>query len=261
MARIEHQDLAELAGLAQDALREASSIIRTEIGAGGERTAKGSRDFATAADIQIERAVRQLLKDRTPEIGFFGEESGGGDPAAGRPTWVLDPIDGTVNFAYGLPLCGSSLALYDNGQPIIGAIDLPLLGESYIAARGHGAWLNGQRIQVQPHTRLAEALTVFGDVKREAAPVIGALAERSFRVRQLGSAAVALAWVAAGRVGALFTFANKSYDVGAGAILAREAGACVFDRDGKDHNLASRWTLVGHPLLRDEMLELCRLSR
>lgn len=261
MAPIQQHELPELARIAQDALREASLVIRAEIGQGGERTAKGSRDFATAADLEVERAVRQLLKERTPEISFFGEESGGGDPAAGGLTWVLDPIDGTVNFAYGLPLCGSSLALYSEGQPIVGGVELPLLGERYIAARGHGSWLNGRRIEVQRHERLAEALTVFGDAKREAAPVITELIARSFRVRQIGSAAVAFAWVAAGRVGALFTFANKSYDVGAGVILAREAGAVVFDRDGKDHTLASRWTLVGHPLLRDEMLELCRVAR
>ena len=105
---------------------------------------KGDRDFATGVDLRIESAIKSSLADATPEISFLGEESGGLGAGA---RWVLDPIDGTINFAKDLPLCTISLALLIGGQPVLGIVDAPFLGERLIARQGAGAYLNGARIR------------------------------------------------------------------------------------------------------------------
>jgi myo-inositol-1(or 4)-monophosphatase len=255
-------DFDSLARVALEAVSQAASVCRDKIGNAGERFAKSERDFATEADLAAEAAARQVLKQLTPGIGFFGEEAGGGDPASGRDTWVLDPIDGTLNFTHGLPLCGVSLALYSEGVPILGVIELPFLGERYIAARGRGAWMNGKKIGVRGVEGLREAMATVAEIsKPEAREVHREMLSRCSRVRHLGATSVDLCWVSGGRTNAYFNFANKSYDVGAGVIIAREAGASVFDWNGSDHSLASRWTLISHPSLKEEIVDICRAFR
>src|ERR1039458_167877 len=112
----------------------------------GGLIAKGDRDYASRVDFQIEDAVRDALSRATPDIPFLGEERGGKLHAP--LLWVLDPIDGTTNFIKGSPLCAISLALLSDGQPLFGIVDLPLLGERYVARAGAGAYLNGARLQI-----------------------------------------------------------------------------------------------------------------
>ena len=119
-------------------LRQGRSHIGALIG-------KGDRDFATDVDLRIEAEIKACLAGATPEIPFLGEEESGGQDA-GRAWWVLDPIDGTINFARDSPLCSISLSLVIDGQPVLGIVDAPLLGERFIARQGEGAYLNGTRI-------------------------------------------------------------------------------------------------------------------
>ena len=122
------------------------------------------RDFATDVDLQIETAIKASLARDTPEIPFLGEEEGGGG-AAGEPCWVLDPIDGTINFARDSPLCAISLSLVVGGQPELGIVDAPLLGERFIARRGAGAYLNATAIAVAEVEVLHEAIVAMADFK------------------------------------------------------------------------------------------------
>lgn len=230
----------------------------------GALIAKGDRDFATSVDLQIESAIRTSLADATPTIPFLGEEWGG-DGAPGQTRWILDPIDGTINFARDSPLCTISLSLVTGGQPVLGIVDAPLLEERFIARRGGGAFLNGERISVSNVGVLHEAIVGVADFKvgvgsedenRVHLALLARLARTSLRVRMHGSAALDLAWLAAGRLNATVMLSNLPWDVTAGLLLVREAGGVVFDHDGSDHSADSRFTLASEPSLAAPVRQL-----
>ena len=231
-------------------LRQGRSHIGALIG-------KGDRDFATDVDLRIEAEIKASLAEAAPEIPFLGEEEGDGTQL-GDARWVLDPIDGTINFARDNPLCSISLSLIVRGQPVLGIVDAPLLGERFIARRGGGAYLNGTRISVAAVPGLHEAIVGVADFKvgvgseeenRVHLAALARLARESLRVRMLGSAALDLAWLAAGRLNASLMLSNLPWDVTAGLLLAREAGGVVFDYDGSPHDADSRYTLASVPSL------------
>ena len=230
----------------------------------GALIAKGDRDFATSVDLQIEAAIRTSLAKATPAIPFLGEERGG-DGQLSNTQWVLDPIDGTINFARDSPLCTISLSLLTGGQPVLGIVDAPLLRERFIARRGGGAFLNGERISVSSVGVLHEAIVGVADFKvgvgseeenRVHLAVLAQLARSSLRVRMLGSAALDLAWLAAGRLNATVMLSNLPWDVTAGLLLVREAGGVVFDHDGSDHGPESRFTLASEPSLAEPIRQI-----
>lgn len=252
--------------IAKEAANEAARTIQMGISSKQQLTGKGDRDFRTEFDLQAEAAAKQILSWKTPTIGFFGEEEGGADPASGDPVWVLDPIDGTINFAAGIPLCGVSLALYIEGRPVVGVIELPLLRESYLAIEGHGALRNGRTIFAPSQlSSLTQAIVSLPDVtdderRKKTAPIVDAVRNRAYRIRQFGSTAADLSFVASGQTQACFIFANRAYDVGAGVVIAREAGLAVCDENGAELTLDSQWLLAARPELIAEMVELCRLA-
>jgi len=249
---------------AHEAMNIAAELVRRTTP--GSPIAKGDRDMATAVDFAVEHAVRNYLRETTPDIGFLGEEEG----AAGAPReliWTLDPVDGTANLLHGLPLCAISLGLVERGRPVLGVIEHPFLGARYWAVEGQGAFANGHRIQASRTASLREAIVSLGDY------AVGTDAERKnqlrlavtkhlaaavLRVRMLGAAAVDLAWLAQGRLDASITLSNKPWDFAAGVVLAREAGAHVVARDGSPHTLDSASVVaVAAPLVGD-ILDLLR---
>jgi myo-inositol-1(or 4)-monophosphatase len=253
-------DLAGLLLAAERAVDTGADILRLGRSHIGALIGKGDRDFATSVDLQIESTIRELLADTNPSIPFLGEE-GGGDSAA-RASWVLDPIDGTINFSRDSPMCTISLALVIDGQPVLGIVDAPLLGERFVARQGGGAYLNGRRIVVSEVSGLAEAIVGVADFKvgvgsedenRVHLAVVGRLARESLRVRMLGSAALDLAWLAAGRLNATIMLSNLPWDVTGGLLLVREAGGMVYDYDGSEHGSASRYTLASVPSLAEKL--------
>lgn len=229
----------------------------------GHLTAKGDRDYASEVDYAIEDRVRSFLHTQTPDIGFLGEEDGVSGPSADL-YWVLDPIDGTVNYTHALPMCGISLALVAGEQPQLGVIDHPYLSARYSAVRGTGAYCNGTPIHVGDVEHLADALVTIGDYavgegaeeKNDARlKVTGALAPRALRVRMLGASAVDLTWLAAGRTDASVALSNKAWDMAAGVVIASEAGATVSDLDGSNHTTASEATVAANPKLHGRLLD------
>jgi myo-inositol-1(or 4)-monophosphatase len=257
-----------LLSVAIEAIGAAGDYVRTHRFPAIPVDAKGDRDLVSAVDLAVERHLREFLRRRTPEIGFLGEEEGrtGHSPDL---FWVLDPIDGTVNFVRGLPLCAVALALVSEGRPVLGVIDLPFLGSRYSAVTGGGAHLNGARLQVRSTDSLAEAVVALGDFavgtgsdsrNRLRVAVAGRLASAALRVRMLGSAALDLAWLGEGLLDASIVLSNKPWDVAAGVVIAREAGARVVDMDGSDHVLNSSATLAAPPSLIDQLVELVQQS-
>jgi myo-inositol-1(or 4)-monophosphatase len=229
-------------------------------------TAKGDRDMASEVDFAIEAQVRAFLAEHTPHIGLLGEENGttGG---TGELLWALDPVDGTVNFIHGSPLCAISLGLVTEKRSVLGVIDLPFLGSRYSAAEGNGAHVNGKPIGVSTTDRMDDAVVAIGDY----AVGIGAeeknntrftlthrLVAKVQRIRMHGSAAIDLAWLAAGKIDAVIMLSNKPWDTSAGVVIAREAGALTVDHDGTPHSFEAHATIGANPELLAPVLELVR---
>ena len=199
-----------------------------------ELTAKGDRDYATETDYRIERELRDHLAKATPDIGFLGEEAG--HTGSHDRWWCLDPIDGTVNYVHGNPLCGVSLALVEEDEPTIGVIDLPRLGNRYWATTMTGAFRDGKPIHVSDVHGLSGAVISLGDfaVGADAADkneirldVLSALVERILRLRMIGSAATDLAWVADGKLDGAVIIGSHTWDLAAGTAIATTAGATI----------------------------------
>jgi myo-inositol-1(or 4)-monophosphatase len=253
-------DLLLIAGGAVDAAARLLVQGRSHLGG---LIAKGDRDYASRVDFLIEDSIRDALAAVAHEIPFLGEERGGHLRAP--LLWVLDPVDGTTNLIKGSPLCSISLALLSEGQPIFGIVDLPLLGERYVARAGAGAYLNGARLRTPDVRRLADAVVgitdfAVADDRAVENPVhialLAGLAPRALGIRAHGSAALDLAWLAAGRLNASVMLSNRAWDVSAGVLLAREAGALTYDWDGSEHGVGSRFTIASAAGLKSILLEL-----
>jgi len=249
--------------VAVDAVAVASDLVRTHLP--GLLTAKGDRDMATEVDYAVEHAVRDFLRDKTPDIAFLGEEEGATGARNSELWWALDPIDGTANFIHGLPLCGISLGLIHQARPIVGVIDLPFLDTRYAAAEHTGAYIGDRRIHTRSTSTLREAIVATGDYavgdnsqqrNRLRLALTTRLAEEVQRVRMLGSVATDLAWLAEGKLDASLTLSNKPWDTAAGVIIAREAGAIVTDTNGTDHTIHSTATIAAAPGIAKQIAAL-----
>lgn len=259
-------ELADLVALAQHAVGLGYDLVRDTTPRRVRH--KGDRDLVTEVDLRVEQDVREFLARETPDIGFLGEEQGGNTAFDnGQDVWILDPVDGTSNFAHGLPLCAISLALVRQGEPIVAAIVAPQLGLRYYAAKGHGAFGNNGRLQVRRTTEPANAIVSIGDyaVGANAAAknairlrLTALLAERVERIRMFGTAALDLTWVAEGRIDATILLSNDPWDTSAGVLIARESGAEVVDGAGTLHSLRSTETIAAGEGVLSSVLEIVR---
>lgn len=255
-------DYADLLPVAHQAVDLASTIMRSM--QPGVLTAKGDRDMASEVDFAIEEQVRAFLARETPDIGFLGEEEGASGDTNGL-LWALDPVDGTVNFVHGSPLCAVSLGLVAEKRSVLGVIDVPFLGSRYSAAEEAGAELDGHPINISSVTEVDEAVVAMGDYAvgigaEEKNRIRFAMTQRITaavqRVRMHGSAAIDLAWLAAGTVDAVVMLSNKPWDTTAGVAIVREAGGLVVDRDGTPHTFDAHATIAAAPQLLPEILAL-----
>ncbi len=197
---------------------------------------KSPKDLVTETDLAVEAMLKESLGALLPGAGFLGEEGGaeGGTGASGSELmWVVDPVDGTTNFAHGIPFVATSVALCHRGQPVLGLVNLPILGELFSAARGQGAWLDGEAIHVSPTPTLLEAVVATGfpyDIAPHLKTILRQLElamPATQGVRRPGAAALDLAYVACGRYDAFFEFALNPWDTAAGILLVQEAGGRV----------------------------------
>ena len=247
----------ELLEVAEEAARLAGGLLADRFGAEVEVVSKTTAtDLASEADFAAERAIRELLAERRPGDELLGEEQGGatGDVAAGRLRWVFDPLDGTINYLFGVPQWCVSVACEDADGAVAGVILDPLRDELFAATREEGPWLNGRAVRGAPPRPLPEALVVTGfayeaEVRARQAATVAALLPEARDVRRMGSAALDLAWLAAGRYDAYYERAVKPWDVAAGTLLCRRAGLEVRDlpaRDGLPYGV-----MAGRPELLD----------
>ena len=224
---------------------------------------KGAIDLVTEMDLAIERAFRAMIAERFPSHTVLGEEfeESGDRETQSRFCWVLDPIDGTTNYAHGLPIFCASLALEIDGVAAVGAIYDPTRHELFTAERGHGAWLNGSPLRVSASVNLLDSLLVTGfhyDIHRDSTELIGLFGEfisRARAVRRLGSAALDLCYVAAGRFDGFWEHKLQPWDVAAGALIVAEAGGSVTTIDGGPFASRSGSVLATNGHVHQEMLE------
>lgn len=213
---------------------------------------KGPADFVTAADRKTENKLREELEAARPGYGFLLEEAGEIKGSDATHRWIIDPIDGTTNFIHGIPLVCISVALERSGTLVAGVIYNPIMNELFVAERGRGAYLNDRRIRVTPRRKIEEAVITCGIPHRgrgEHAVFLRELVKvqtRAAGLRRTGSAALDLAWVAAGRFDAFWERGLSPWDIAAGTLLVREAGGFVGDIDNKPDPLATGNVVAGN---------------
>lgn len=223
---------------------------------------KAANDWVTAADRESEERIFQYLSRATPGIDFQGEERGG--TSAGEERWVVDPLDGTLNFVRGFPHFAVSVALVRVGRVEVGAIYDPMRDELFTAERNRGAFRNGERVRISDRTGLAGAfvttgfpfrihrhLDAFLRIFRDVFPIAAGL-------RRPGAAALDLAHVAAGIFDAFFEFGLSAWDIAAGSLLVEEAGGMVSNLDGGPDVLTKGNIVAGAPHVHRELLTVIR---
>jgi myo-inositol-1(or 4)-monophosphatase len=224
---------------------------------------KGHRDVVTAADLASERYLAQRLAETFPDDGLVAEEGSTSEAGSGRQ-WFVDPLDGTLNYSRGIPIFCVSIALVERNQPVVGVIHDPIRRETFGAVAGQGAWLNGVRISSSSVNELADAvihLTVdFEEVSmREGIEDLTHLVPRIMRSRNTGSAALGLAYVAAGRLDAMLHRFAHTWDFAAGVLLVREAGGHVTAMSGTPYDASdSSVAAAATTNLHAELIEILR---
>ena len=228
---------------------------------------KGAIDLVTDVDVAVEQMFRALIAERFPDHQILAEEMGGSAAVPAGPCWVFDPIDGTTNFAHGVPIFCASLALEIDGVAEVGVVFDPNRQELFTAERGGGAFLNGRPLRVSAARTLVDALLVTGfpyDVHQRLDEIIGlfrAFIGRARAVRRLGSAAIDLCYVAAGRMDGFWESDLKPWDVAGGALIVTEAGGVVTNMDGTAFSSRRRHVLATNARLHQPMLDIIRTFR
>ena len=248
---------------AVEAVIKAGDIQMAFVESGFNVSKKGTIDLVTEADVAVEHMFRAMIAERFPDHTILAEEFG--QDAATREQshcWVFDPIDGTNNYAHGLPIFCSSLALEVDGRAVLGAIYDHTRKEIFVAERGGGAFLNGEPIRVSQAATLVESMLVTGfpyDVHKRIPEIVGLFGEfvgRARAVRRLGSAALDLCYVAAGRMDGFWEQDLKPWDVAAGGLIVEEAGGTVTDFNGAPFSSRRHQVLATNGKIHQDMQEI-----
>jgi myo-inositol-1(or 4)-monophosphatase len=245
--------LDEVRAAAHAAVDDAVAVLREGRDKPLARIGKAAKDFLTEVDLASEAALKAALATATPDIGFYGEEGGGADLHTGR-VWVADPLDGTINYATGSPLCGVMLGLLEDGEPVLGIIDLPFLGTRVDS----GA--------VQDVDGFDEAIIGMGDAFHQGGGerldaylrMTMEVHRNAMRFRCVGAASVLWTWLASGNIQGMVLAHNNPYDVVAGHAVARAAGAVVTDYAGAPLTIDSPGALAAAPSVHSDLVAAAR---
>lgn len=266
-ARVLAVNLEEAYQFTVQLAREAGAVLRERYGQAHTVEHKGPTDLVTEADHLSEALILNRIRERYPDHDILSEESGL-QARSGGYRWIVDPLDGTTNFAHGLPLFSVSIALEVDGELATGAIYDPVADELFSAARGQGARLNGEPLRVSTVERLRDALLVTGfpyDLWRDPAEnnlgYFAAFAQKTQGVRRLGSAALDLAYVAAGRFDGYWELKINAWDIAAGALLVQEAGGQLSGLDGGPFRVDGGRILATNGHLHPIMLQVLAEAR
>lgn len=260
--RCQRVELGELVCSAVGAALTSGKIIRELYEQPHQVRLKGKIDLVTEADLASEQKIIEILRQRHPEVAVLAEEASHGIVSrSDGPAWIIDPLDGTTNFAHGFPWFAVSIGYVENNIPLAGAIYHPMLDELFCAAVGAGAWLNGRPIQVSRTVALSSSLTATGfpySIRETSAQVMAALeavVTRCQGVRRAGAAALDLAYVACGRLDGFWEIGLKPWDTAAGQILLTEAGGRLSDYSGNIFSPFFPEVIASNGLIHNELVE------
>jgi myo-inositol-1(or 4)-monophosphatase len=245
-----------------EAVVRAGDLQMAQFGGDFRIDKKGTIDLVTEVDVAVERMFRAMIAERFPDHQILAEELGGAAVAPAGPCWVFDPIDGTTNFAHGLPIFCSSLALEIDGRAEVAAIYDPTRKELFTAERGGGAFLNGKPLRVSSASQLVDAMLVTGfpyDVHSRVDEIVGlfgAFVGQVRAVRRLGSAAIDLCYVAAGRLDGFWESDLKAWDIAGGALIVAEAGGRITNMAGEAFSSRGGHVLASNGHLHDAMFDV-----
>lgn len=245
------------------AAREAGKIInRASLDIGALKIEhKDTNDFVSEVDRGAEQAIINILKDAYPNHGFFGEESGKTNSES-ESIWIIDPLDGTTNFLHGFPAYCVSIALQEKGVLTQAVIYDPVRNDLFTATKGSGAFLNDRRIRVTQRSKLQDALLSTGFPFKDFSyletyiNIFRDMAKKTSGLRRPGSAALDLAYVAAGFSDGFFEINLSPWDIAAGALLVQEAGGIVGDFEGNESWLRTGNIVAGNPKVFGQMLQV-----
>ncbi|MEY3208702.1 MAG: hypothetical protein RL064_733 [Bacteroidota bacterium] len=220
-------------------------------------------DLVTEADHASEKAIFKVIQDKYPDHFILSEETGE-IPQASAIKWIIDPIDGTINFANGIPICCVSIGVEQNGEMIMGAVYNPFMNEMYFAERGKGATLNDKKIAVSDKDDLLRSCLVTGfpyqylDTENGPLQIFEKLIRKAIPVRRLGSAALDLCWTAAGRFDGFYEHKLQAWDSAAGFLIVEEAGGKVTDLKGEAYNPYQPGIIATNGKIHDQLLALVK---
>ena len=232
-------DTLALLETAEQAARGGGELLLARLTQPRQISKKGLRDLVTEVDIAAQQWITTFIRGRFPEHGFLTEERDDGLPAGADITWIIDPIDGTSNYSRQQPIFCISIGVAKGPEIVAGVIFDPVRQELFGAAADRGATLNGQPIHVSPVTEPQEAILSLDwsrqpAMRQQTLEMVQAILHTVHTVRGLGSAALALAWLATGRLDGYFHLTAQAWDLAAGSLLVTEAGGKVSDMSGRD---------------------------
>jgi myo-inositol-1(or 4)-monophosphatase len=253
---------AKFLAAAWEAADAAGTLIRERWQQPKEITYKGAIDLVTSVDRESERRIVEVLTGKFPEHSILAEEETNLVGAKGDYRWIIDPLDGTTNFAHGYPQCCVSIALESAGEIILGLVYDPLRRECFRTVKGQGSTLNGNPIRISEVKELDKALLATGfpyDRRQRADFYLDFFKEfmaRSQGIRRAGSAALDLCYVACGRIDGFWEFKLRAWDVAAGALIVEEAGGKVSDLSGQPFSIGGSETLASNGYIHEEMISV-----
>lgn len=261
---METADLRQMLAFAERTAREAGAVLKDRFGKDHDVVYKGTIDIVTEADKASEALIAERIRSAFPEHDLLGEEGTRGIASASGLQWIIDPLDGTTNFAHHLPTFGVSIGLEEHGAPLLGVVFDPMRDECFCAARGLGATLNGLPIRVSMTSELIQSLLVTGfsydrETRVKQAHLWRAFMPQVQAVRQTGSAALNLCYIAAGRFDGYWERGISAWDVAAGACILLEAGGTITDFAGGEYSSADRVILASNGALHPAMLKMLRV--
>jgi len=247
---------------AVEAARRAGRVLAERYPAGRSVSVKGYRDLVTDADTAAEAVILDLIRARFPDHTIISEEAGGGEISSGY-TWVVDPLDGTTNYAHRHPVFAVSIGVLERGEPLIGVIHDPLRDQTFVAERGGGARFNGAPMHVSRVAGLRDALVGLDwghadEVRERILVYLHRVVPRCGTLRVLGSATLALAYVGAGWLDAYFHLALQPWDAAAGMLIVAEAGGRCGTLEGEHYRVGVPGCVATNGFIHEELLAVLR---
>lgn len=227
---------------------------------------KTANQLVSFVDKESEKILKEEMLKILPDSSFLGEESGSEEVEKSEFLWIVDPLDGTTNYLHGLPVFSISVALLKGGEPIVGVVDCPVLKETFSAVKGGGSFLNGAPITVAQNNNLTDTLIATGfpyykfDRMEAYLEVLAELMQNTHGLRRMGSAAIDLAYTAAGRFDGFFEMNLSPWDVAAGVLLVREAGGRVTDFNGSPDVIFNKEILASSEKIYSQFFDSVRLK-